>query len=171
MKFISIATALSLGILTLTASAQDGHAHASSKHEHAESKEGHASAMGQPGVAARVARTIDVDMNDAMRFTPSHIAVKKGETVKFIVKNSGKIKHEMVLGSAQELQEHAKMMQKFPEMEHADANQISVDPGKSGQIIWTFSKAGTFDFACLEPGHFEAGMKGQVKVATQSMLD
>ena len=123
--------------------------------------------MGQPGVAAKVTRTIEVDMNDAMRFTPSDIAVKKGETVKFIVKNSGKIKHEMVLGSNQELKEHAAMMQKFPEMEHADANQISVDPGKTGQIIWKFSKAGTFDFACLQPGHFEAGMKGQVKVATK----
>lgn len=167
MKFISIATILSLGLFALTASAQDGHAHASSKHEHAESKEGHASAMGQPGVAAQVARTIEVDMNDAMRFTPSDIAVKKGETVKFIVKNSGKIRHEMVLGSTQELQEHAATMQKFPEMEHADANQISVDPGKSGQIIWKFSKAGKFDFACLQPGHFEAGMKGQVKVAAK----
>lgn len=170
MKFVSIVTALSFTLLSMTASAQEAqkaHAHPSGKHAHADSKEGHASAMGQPGVAAQVARTIEVDMNDAMRFTPSDIAVKKGETVKFIVKNSGKIKHEMVLGSARELVEHAAMMQKFPEMEHADANQISVDPGQSGQIIWTFSKAGKFDFACLQPGHFEAGMKGQVKVAAK----
>ncbi len=170
MKFISIVTVLSFSLLSMTASAQEAqkaHAHPSSKHEHVESKEGHASAMGQPGVAAQVTRTVEVDMSDAMRFTPSDIAVKKGETVKFVVKNSGKIKHEMVLGSAQELKEHAATMQKFPEMEHADANQISVDPGKSGQIIWKFSKAGKFDFACLQPGHFEAGMKGQVKVAAK----
>ena len=167
MTFISIVTAVSFSLLSMTASAQQApHAH-SGGHKHAESKEGHASAMGQPGVAAKVTRTIEVNMNDAMRFTPSDIAVKKGETVKFIVKNAGKIKHEMVLGSNQELKEHAAMMQKFPEMEHADANQISVDPGKTGQIIWKFSKAGTFDFACLQPGHFEAGMKGQVKVATK----
>lgn len=167
MKIISIATAISLSMFVMTANAQDAHQHDSGQHEHKDSKEGHASAMGQPGIDSQITRTINVDMSDAMRFSPSSIAVKKGETVKFVVKNSGKIKHEMVLGSTAELKEHAAMMQKFPEMEHVDANQITVDPGKSGQIVWKFSKAGTFDFACLQPGHFEAGMKGQVKVAAK----
>ena len=99
-----------------------------------------------------------------MRFTPAQIDVKRGETIKFVVKNNGKLKHEMVLGSAKELKEHAALMQKFPEMEHADPNQVSVDPGKSGELIWQFTKTGKFDFACLQPGHFEAGMVGKVAV-------
>ena len=78
--------------------------------------------------------------------------------------NSGKLKHEMVLGSVKELKEHAEMMRKMPEMEHADENMVSVEPGKSGELIWQFTKAGKFDFACLQPGHFEAGMKGKVAV-------
>ncbi|AMO96335.1 copper binding s, plastocyanin/azurin family protein [Collimonas fungivorans] len=103
-------------------------------------------------------------MNDTMRFTPATILVKRGETVRFLVKNSGKVKHEMVLGSIKELQEHAALMQKFPEMEHSDPNQVSLAPGKSGELIWQFSKAGRFDFACLQPGHFEAGMRGDIVV-------
>ena len=92
------------------------------------------------------------------------VNVKKGETIKFVVKNSGKIKHEMVLGSMKELKEHGEMMKKMPEMEHADANQVTLDPGKTGELVWQFTKAGKFDFACLQPGHFEAGMKGKVAV-------
>lgn len=124
----------------------------------------HAARMGKPGNPTKVSRTIEIDMNDTMRFTPSHVQVKRGETIKFIVKNNGKIKHEMVLGSAKELKEHAELMRKFPEMEHADPNQVSVDPGKTETLIWQFTKAGKFDFACLQPGHFEAGMVGDVSV-------
>ena len=124
----------------------------------------HASTVGKPGDAAKVTRTIAVDMTDNMRFTPANFTVKKGETIKFVVKNSGKIKHEMVLGSMKELKEHGEMMKKMPEMEHADANQVTLDPGKTGELVWQFTKAGKFDFACLQPGHFEAGMKGKVAV-------
>jgi uncharacterized cupredoxin-like copper-binding protein len=104
-------------------------------------------------------------MNDAMRFKPDSIRVKRGETIRFIVRNTGKQKHEMVLGTIKELKEHAELMRKFPEMEHADPNQVSVDPGVTGELVWQFTKAGTFDFACLVPGHFEAGMVGKVRVS------
>jgi uncharacterized cupredoxin-like copper-binding protein len=100
-----------------------------------------------------------------MRFKPDSIRVKRGETIRFIVRNTGKVKHEMVLGTIKELKEHAELMRKFPEMEHADPNQVSVEPGMSGELIWQFSKAGTFDFACLVPGHFEAGMVGNIRVS------
>lgn len=103
-------------------------------------------------------------MRDTMRFVPDYIDVKRGETIRFVVKNNGKLKHEMVLGSAKELKEHAALMQKFPEMEHVDPNQVSVDPGKTGELIWQFTKAGKFDFACLHPGHFDAGMVGKIGV-------
>ena len=122
-------------------------------------------AIGKPGVAAKVSRTIRVDMTDAMRFSASNIAVKQGETIRFIASNSGKVKHEMVLGTEKELKEHYEVMKKNPEMEHADANMVTVAPGKSGEIIWQFTKAGKVDFACLQPGHYDAGMKGAVTVA------
>ena len=123
------------------------------------------SAIGKSGKAANVSRTIKIDMTDNMRFTSADIAVKQGETILFVVQNSGKVKHEMVLGTAKELKEHYEVMKKNPEMEHADENMISVAPGKTGEIIWQFSKSGKIDFACLQPGHYDAGMKGAVNVA------
>jgi uncharacterized cupredoxin-like copper-binding protein len=120
--------------------------------------------FGKPGDPAKVSRTIAVDMSDAMRFTPSNVRVKKGETVRFVVKNSGQLKHEMVLGTAKELREHAELMKKFPEMEHEDPNQLSLDPGKDGELVWQFTRPGTFEFACLQPGHFDAGMRGKIAV-------
>lgn len=126
------------------------------------------SVIGHPGKASDVSRTIKVDMTDNMRFTSADIAVKQGETIRFVVQNSGKVKHEMVLGTAKELKEHYEVMKKNPEMEHADENMISVTPGKTGEIIWQFTKPGKVDFACLQPGHYEAGMKGIVNVATHS---
>ena len=122
-------------------------------------------AVGQPGKTANVSRTINIDMTDNMRFTSADIAVKQGETIRFVVKNFGQIKHEMVLGTQKELKEHYAMMIKMPEMEHADANMITVAPGKTGELVWQFTKAGKVDFACLQPGHYDAGMKGMVSVA------
>lgn len=121
--------------------------------------------IGQPGKAGDVRRTVAVDMNDAMRFTPANIQASQGETIRFVVKNSGKIKHEFVLGTDKELKEHYELMKKFPTMEHADENMVSVEPGKTGEVIWKFTTAGKISFACLQPGHYEAGMKGLVSVA------
>lgn len=120
--------------------------------------------IGKPGDTARVTRTIDVDMSDAMRFTPARIDVKAGETVRLNVRNSGKIRHELVLGTDADLQAHYAMMMKDPGMRHEEANAVSLDAGKSGQIVWRFDKAGTVSFGCLEPGHYAAGMKGSVSV-------
>lgn len=127
--------------------------------------EGHAFAFGKPGDPKKVSRTVEITMTDAMRYSPAGIAVRRNETIRFVLKNGGELKHEMVLGTIEDLKEHAALMRKFPEMEHADPNQASVEPGKTGNLVWQFTKAGTFDFACLQPGHYEAGMKGQVVVA------
>lgn len=120
--------------------------------------------IGKAGDAARVTRSIDIDMTDAMRFTPAQVQVKAGETVRFNVRNSGRIRHEMVLGTDADLQAHYAMMMKDPGMRHAEANAISLEGGKSGQIVWKFDRAGTVSFGCLEPGHYTAGMKGAVSV-------
>lgn len=126
---------------------------------------GHASALGVPGDPKQASRTVEITMDDSMRFHPAGVSVQKDETIRFVLKNEGRLKHEMVLGTLKELKAHAALMRKFPEMEHADPNQASVEPGKTGELTWRFTKAGTFDFACLQAGHYEAGMKGQVVVA------
>lgn len=126
-------------------------------------------AIGQAGIAANVSRTVTISMSDTMRFVPDNVTVQEGETIRFVVKNDGKIKHEMVLGTTKDLQVHAALMKKHPEMEHADANMASVQPGSTGEIIWQFSKAGKVSFACLQPGHFDAGMKGNIVVSGEAI--
>lgn len=128
-------------------------------------------AIGRPGVAADATRTMTVDMNDTMRFSPAHIEVRPGDTVRFIVKNSGKVRHEMVLGTETALKAHYEAMKKNPEMEHADANMVTLQPGQTGEVIWQFTQAGKVDFACLQPGHYDAGMKGVVIVAAPDMTE
>jgi len=124
----------------------------------------HAMAYGVPGEAAQVSRTIEVQAADNMRYTPAAITVRRGETVKFVVKNTGKLPHEFVLGNAQSLKEHAETMRRYPDMEHDDPNMVKTAPGGTGTLIWKFTQAGTVEFACLIPGHYEAGMKGHIRV-------
>jgi uncharacterized cupredoxin-like copper-binding protein len=126
---------------------------------------GHGDAVGKPGVATKGTRTVNIDMTDGMRFNPSSINVKQGETVRFVVTNSGQLKHELVLGTEKELKEHYEVMKKNPEMEHADPNMVTLAGGKTGEVVWQFTKAGKVDFACLQPGHYDAGMKGAVTVS------
>ena len=124
-------------------------------------------AIGKAGVATKTTRTVTVEMSDNMRYTPSEIQVKKGETIRFVVKNVGKVSHEMSLGTEKELLEHLEQMKKFPGMEHDEPSKITLKPGMQGEIVWQFTKAGAVNFACLMPGHYEAGMKGQVKVGAK----
>lgn len=120
---------------------------------------------GREGDPRKATRTIAVDMADTMRFTPSTVRVKRGETVKFAVRNSGKMLHEMVIGTAEELAKHAELMKKHPGMEHDAPYMAHVEPGGMGNIAWTFTKPGTYMYGCLVPGHWEAGMKGTIIVA------
>lgn len=127
-------------------------------------KEAHDSAAGKAGDPSKVNRTIAISMDDTMRFTPSQISVKAGETIRFFIKNAGKVPHEMVIGTMEELKEHAEMMRKMPDVKHSEPNTITLAPGQRGGIVWQFSKAGEVDFACLIPGHLEAGMAGKITV-------
>lgn len=112
----------------------------------------------------KAARTMKIDMDDTMRFTPAEVMVKPGDTVRFVVTNKGKVMHEMVLGTMDDLKKHAELMRKFPNMEHDEPHMAHVAPGKTAEMGWKFSKAGTFYYGCLIPGHFEAGMIGKVVV-------
>ena len=122
---------------------------------------------GIAGDAKAAKRTINITMSDNMRFTPDKIAVRQGETVKIVLKNDGKMLHEMVIGTRQELEEHAALMLKFPGMEHDEPYMVHVPVGKTGEIIWIFNRAGDFDFACLIAGHYQAGMVGKISVAAK----
>ncbi|TCK18025.1 putative cupredoxin-like copper-binding protein [Thiogranum longum] len=143
--------------------AKGHHDHATSSMNHAE-EGSHKADAGKPGDPEKVTRTIEVSMEDSMRFAPGNMTFDAGETVRFIVRNNGKITHEMVIGSVDELREHADMMRTMPTMKHTESNMISLDSGKQGELIWQFSQPGTFDFACLVPGHLEAGMTGKIAV-------
>ena len=122
---------------------------------------------GIAGESKAAKRTIEVHMTDKMRFTPDRIDVKQGETIRFVHKNDGKIMHEFVLGTKKDLDEHAALMAKFPGMEHDEPYMAHVGPGKTAEIVWTFNRAGEFDFACLIAGHYQAGMVGKIKVAAK----
>ena len=125
-------------------------------------------AWGIAGEAKAVSRTVTFAMSDAMRFTPDKIEVKQGETVKFVIQNGGKLLHEMVIGTKTDLQEHAALMMKFPNMEHDEPYMAHVAVGKSSDMVWKFNKAGDFDFACLVAGHYQAGMVGKIKVVASA---
>jgi uncharacterized cupredoxin-like copper-binding protein len=161
IKYLSLAIAALAMTSGVLAHSNDGHAAKPKKFDASKVED---TTFGREGDLAKATRTIRVDMSDAMRFTPADITVKRGETVKLVATNKGQVLHEMVLGTSEELKKHAEMMKKFPGMEHDEPHMVHVTPGKSGEIIWQFTKAGEFQFACLIPGHFEAGMVGKVTV-------
>jgi uncharacterized cupredoxin-like copper-binding protein len=99
-----------------------------------------------------------------MVFEPGDLSFAEGETVRFVITNAGLAEHEFVLDSMEKNAEHKALMERFPEMEHDDPNAVRLEPGESSEIVWTFSKAGGFEFACLLPGHYESGMHGPVSV-------
>lgn len=122
---------------------------------------------GAVGDTKKPARTIKVSMHEdgkRMLFTPSHITVRKGEQVRFVLSNDGTEKHEFVLATVTENRKHGALMKKYPKMEHDDPNARQLTPYTGGEMLWKFTKKGTFEFACLIPGHYEAGMHGTITV-------
>ena len=123
---------------------------------------------GIAGDAKAVGRTITLRMGDDMRFAPSHMEVQEGDTVRLRAENKGKVLHEIVLGTKAELDQHAQMMQKFPGLEDDAPCLAGVGAGRGGDVVGHFNRPGTFDFACLIPGHYEAGMTGTITVRPRS---
>jgi uncharacterized cupredoxin-like copper-binding protein len=147
-----------LSPLAFSAGEPHGKAHASP------SLSGEEHPFGKQGDPKKATRTIAVDMSDAMRFTPSEITVRQGETIHFVVKNKGKLLHEMVIGTMDGLKEIHEMIKKHPDREHGEPYMTHVSPGKQETMVWQFTQAGEFYYACLIPGHFEAGMIGKIRV-------
>jgi len=122
---------------------------------------------GEPGNPKRPARVVQVVMREGdgkMMFIPDRLEVKRGEQVRFVLRNNGELEHEFVLATVEENVKHAEEMKKNPDMEHDDPNAKRVKPKKRSELVWRFTKRGTFEFGCLIPGHREAGMLGTVVV-------
>ena len=156
--------AITLGVLLIAAGGPAAFAHSDKPARHAPVAKKEQKEWGIAGDAKAIKRTILLSMSDTMRFTPDRIEVKQGDTVKIVLKNTGAVMHELVIGTKKELDEHAALMVKFPNMEHDEPHMAHVAPGKTGSIVWTFNKPGDFDFACLIAGHYQAGMFGKIKV-------
>jgi uncharacterized cupredoxin-like copper-binding protein len=152
----SILLALSIG----------AHAHGDTSHQktHVDPDNAEQQSFGRAGDPKAVKRTMRISMRDSMRFSPAHLTVKQGETVRFVVRNDGKLLHEMILGTEEELAKHAELMRKFPDMQHDEPHMVHVQPGRTDVIVWTFNRPGEFRFACLAAGHYESGMIGTITV-------
>ncbi len=146
---------------------------------------GHGMAIGAPGQAAKADRTIDVEAAD-IYFSPESLEVRPGETVRFVIHNTGKLLHEFNIGTeamhAGHRQEMAKMMEHGMlsatgmnhdmkgidhgqmGMSHDDPNSVLIEPGQTQELVWTFPEGGTLQFACNVPGHSEAGMQGEINI-------
>ena len=124
--------------------------------------------IGKSGEEAKVSRTIEIDSYDTMKFSPDKITVEKGETIKFDVVNKGKLTHEFMLGKLDKLKKHAEVMKKYPNMKHVEKNAVTVEPGETKSLLWEFTTVGKVDFACLLPGHSNAGMVGTIQVKSVS---
>jgi uncharacterized cupredoxin-like copper-binding protein len=116
---------------------------------------------GDPKLAKR---TMKIAMSDRMRFSPAVLTIRRGETLRLVAHNNGKVLHELILGTEDELAKHAELMRKFPDMEHDEPHMVHVKPGHTEDMVWTFNQPGEFRFACLIPGHYEAGMVGKIIV-------
>lgn len=121
-------------------------------------------AFGRQGDPNKVTRTITIGMTDDMRFTPGVLKVRRGETVRLDVVNQGRVLHELVLGTPADIRQHWGEMKQHPGMAHDQPQSAHVAAGSRGEVVWQFTRAGEFQFACLLPGHFEAGMAGKVVV-------
>ncbi len=130
---------------------------------------GGAQAYGEPGDPKKPARVVQVTMRETddgkMIFLPDLVKVRKGEQIKFVLRNNGEIDHELVIGTLEANLKHGEQMQKNPDMEHDDPNAARLAPKATGEILWTFTEAGEFDFSCLIPGHRESGMTGKIIVS------
>ena len=162
---MKLVTLTSIALFSATGALAAGSGDHSHGHDH-----GHMKMMdvGMPGKSDKVDRTIDVMMRETddgdMIFEPATLEINQGETIRFHVTNKGELEHEFVIDTVEGNAKHKEMMAAM-EMAHDDPNSVSLEPGDSGEVIWKFSNAGSFEFACLIPGHYESGMHGPIEVA------
>jgi uncharacterized cupredoxin-like copper-binding protein len=148
-------TAIAIVLIALSTAAAPARSHEHHAHE--------SYSAGEPGDATKPARTIEIEMSE-MTYEPIRIEVKRGEQIRFVLRNAGTEDHEFLLATTRENLKHAEVMKKYPHMEHDDPNGVRLGPKKSAEILWKFTKAGTFEYSCLIPNHRDYGMVGHVTV-------
>jgi uncharacterized cupredoxin-like copper-binding protein len=148
-------TTIAIALIALAAAAVPAMSHEQHGHE--------TYSAGEPGNPKKPSRTIEVTMSE-MEFSPTRIEVKRGEQIRFIVRNAGTEDHEFLLATTEDNLKHAEVMKKNPKMEHDDPNGVRLAPKKTAEILWKFTKAGTFEYACLIPDHRDYGMTGRIIV-------
>jgi uncharacterized cupredoxin-like copper-binding protein len=163
VRSIALASALagSALLISIAISQQRALAH-SDDHGH-----GPGFAAGEPGDPKKAGRIVEIVMSEGpgtMSYSPDRIEVRKSEQIKFVLKNAGELRHEFLIDSVENNAKHKAEMEKSPDMEHEEPNGRHVEPRQTAEILWRFTKAGAFEFACLIPGHYEAGMKGVILV-------
>ena len=161
-RFKLIIAVAAIAALPLAALAHGTNDHAKSANAAISTDEHAFGVEGNPKMASH---TIRISMDDTMHYSRPEIRVRQGETVTFVISNKGKLLHELVIGTEDELRKHAELMRKNPDMEHDEPYMAHVKPGATETMTWRFTEAGTFLFGCLVAGHFEAGMKGRIVVA------
>lgn len=170
-KLFVAGMALSMSATAFAAGAHDG-------------GHGHGATSGEPGKASEASRTVTVEMYDNY-YEPEEISVKPGETVRFVVENKGNLVHEFSVGTPDMHEAHQEKMMMMVEhgviqggklnhdmmnmdmgnghsMKHDDRNSVLLEPGQSKEVVWKFSDKGNIEFACNVPGHYQAGMYGEV---------
>jgi uncharacterized cupredoxin-like copper-binding protein len=148
-------TTIGIVLVALSTAAAPARSHEHHAHE--------SYSAGEPGDATKPARTIEIEMSE-MTYEPIRIEVKRGEQIRFVLRNAGTEDHEFLLATTRENLKHAEVMKKYPHMEHDDPNGVRLGPKKSAEILWKFTKAGTFEYSCLIPNHRDYGMVGHVTV-------
>jgi uncharacterized cupredoxin-like copper-binding protein len=135
--------------------------------EHTSGHSAHSFEAGEPGDPGKPFRTVEVLMQEGdatMSFAPIRIEARKGDQIKFVLRNEGQLDHEFLIDSFANNQKHKAEMENRPDMEHEEPNGARLRPAARTELLWRFTRVGTFEFACLIPGHYEAGMKGVVVV-------
>lgn len=172
-NLVSAVAAVTLAAMPVTVSIAPLAALAHSSHEDHADHGAHAAhseqsfAAGEPGTHEVPARTVEIVMRDddgSMVFTPNSLQVKQGEQVRFVIRNAGATDHEFLIDTVANNAAHKEAMAADPEMQHEEPNGRRLKPGEQSELVWRFTKRGTFEIACLIPGHYESGMKGEVLV-------
>jgi len=125
----------------------------------------------KPAPTWATAALVRVVMNDRFRYRPSSIRVSAGRRVTFAVTNAGKLPHEFTLGDRAAQLDHERQMRLMPATgghahshSHGPSGSLTVPPGETRRLSWTFEEPGLVLYGCHVLGHWPAGMKGTIVV-------
>lgn len=162
VKVFGIVAAVLVVLVVLMLTGVLGKGHGPGRHMGAAAGD---TSSGGPASPDGATRTVEINTLDTMAFEPAGIHVSAGETVTFSVTNTGQTVHEFTLGDAAMQQQHADAMTHMPTgMAHDTPNSITMQPGEAKRLTWRFGEVASLEFACHQPGHYEAGMRGQIAI-------